>query len=471
MPPFADLAVSQAATALSKLHVEDLLVPVLTQLIVIIAVARLAGVVARRLGQPSVIGETVAGLLLGPSLFGAMFGDTFQAVFYPHLPGVDPDLARVTFQKVFEVLKELGLIFLLFLIGLEFEFGHLKGNGRSALAISLVGVVVPFGLGVGLATGIYPILGAATDGVPLNPDGKPIPLLHMALFIGVAMSITAIPVLGRMMLEMGITRTRLGAIVITAAAVEDAIGWILLASVAAIVSAAKAGAAGYDPWQTATMIGLTVGFAAFVFLVLRPVLVWYFRRSMAANGGNLSLTALAVLFVALFGCAIATGLIGIFAIFGAFLLGAALSDQEDLRTAAAARLRDVVTGFFLPIFFTYTGLRTDMGSLGGATLWLVAAAVLATAVLGKLGGCGVTARLCGFSVRESAAVGAMMNTRGLMELIVINVGYNLGVIPQSLFCMLVLMAVLTTMMTTPLLLLLRRGTELEEPMRASGFAK
>ena len=192
---------------------------------------------------------------------------------------------------------------------------------------------------------------------------------------------------------------------------------------------------------------------------------------MAANGGELSLTALAVLFVALFGCAIATGLIGIFAIFGAFLLGAALSDQEELRTAAAARLRDVVTGFFLPIFFTYTGLRTDMGSLGGATLWLVALAVLATAVLGKLGGCGITARLCGFSARESAAVGAMMNTRGLMELIVINVGYNLGVIPQSLFCMLVLMAVLTTMMTTPLLLLLRRGTELEEPMRASGFAK
>jgi len=219
------------------------------------------------------------------------------------------------------------------------------------------------------------------------------------------------------------------------------------------------------------MFGLTVGFAACVFLVLRPVLVWYFRRSLAAEGGRLNLTALAVLFVAMFGCAIATGLIGIFAIFGPFLLGVALSDQEELRIAAAARLRDVVTGFFLPIFFTYTGLRTDMGTLGGATMWLIAATVLATAVVGKIVGCGVVARLCGFSARESAVIGAMMNTRGLMELIVINVGYNLGVIPQSLFCMLVLMAVLTTVMTTPLLLLLRKGTELEEPMRASGFAK
>lgn len=470
MPPFAELTVQEAASALAKLHVEDLLVPVLTQLIVIIAVARLAGVVARKLGQPAVIGETVAGLLLGPSLFAAVFPDTFRAVFYPELPGVDPAIGKATFQKIFEVLKELGLIFLLFLIGLEFEFGHLRGNGRAAVAVSLIGVAVPFALGAGLAVGIHPLLGADDGGVPLSRDGKPIPLLHMALFVGVAMSITAIPVLGRMMLEMGITRTRIGAIVLTAAGIEDAIGWILLATVAALVSAEAAGT-GFDPWQAARMLGLTVGFAALVFVVLRPALVWYFRRSMAASGGKLTLTALAVLFVCMFGCAIATGLIGIFAIFGPFMLGAALSDQEELRDAASARLRDVVTGFFLPIFFTYTGLRTDMGSLGGATMWLIAAAVLATAVAGKIGGCGVTARLCGFSARESAVVGAMMNTRGLMELIVINVGYNLGVIPTSLFCMLVLMAILTTVMTTPLLLLLRRGTELEEPMRASGFAR
>ena len=462
MPPFADAPPTELV-GLTHLRLDTLIVPVLTQLVVIIAVARLAGIAARRLGQPAVVGETVAGLLLGPSLFGAVFGDTFRAVFYPVLPGVDPHLSRVTIQMVFEVLKELGLIFLLFLIGLEFEFGHLKGNGRATLAVSLVGVVVPFALGVGVTALVHPTIASAAG-------GPAIPLWHTALFVGVTMSVTAIPVLGRMMLEMGITRTRLGAIVLTAAAIEDAVVWILLATVAAVVSAARDGAAEYDPWQAVAMLGLTVGFTAFVFLVVRPVLVWYFRRSLAANGG-LSLTALAVLFVAMFACAIATGRIGIFAIFGPFLLGVALSDQEELRIAVAARLRDVVAGFFLPIFFTYTGLRTDVGGLGGGAMWLVAAAVLAAAVLGKVVGCGITARLCGFSARESAAVGAMMNTRGLVGLIVVTVGDDLGVIPKSLSCILVLTAVLTTVMTTPLLLLLRKGTELEAPMRASGFAK
>jgi Kef-type K+ transport system membrane component KefB len=178
---------------------------------------------------------------------------------------------------------------------------------------------------------------------------------------------------------------------------------------------------------------------------------------------------LAVLLVCLLLCAIATNLIGIFAIFGAFLLGAVLSDLEPFRTAVIARLRDFVTAFFLPIFFTYTGLRTDIGTLHGSTMWLVCAAVLAVAIGGKFGGCALAASLSGFSIREAGIIGVMMNTRALMELIVINVGRDLGLIPPNLFCMLVMMAVLTTVMTTPILLTLRRGTELEAPIAASGF--
>jgi Kef-type K+ transport system membrane component KefB len=264
-----------------------------------------------------------------------------------------------------------------------------------------------------------------------------------------------------MMLELGINRTKLATVVITAAAAGDAVGWILLATVAALTKAE------YSVTQTLGLVGWTVGFTAAMLLVVRPLAARYFR----ANGPAFGLKEMTALLVLLLTCAIATNLIGIFAIFGAFLLGAVLSDQHEFREAVTARLRDFVTAFFLPIFFTYTGLRTEIGAVSGLTLWLVCAAVVAAALLGKFGGCAVAARLTGFSARESALVGVMMNTRALMELIVINVGYDLGVIPKSLFCMLVLMAVLTTVMTTPILLALRHGTEIDEPIRRSGFLR
>jgi Kef-type K+ transport system membrane component KefB len=455
---FAEVDLAAATLALRKLHVEDLLIPVLVQLIVIVIVARVAGIVARKIGQPIVVGEIVAGLLLGPSLFGWLFPDLFQTIFKPSLPGIDDALTRAAFPKIFEVLKELGLIFLLFLIGLEFEFSHLKQNGRAALSISLVGVLLPFGLGAGLAPIIHPHLG---DG----PYGKPVDLFSMSLFLGVAMSITAIPILGRMMIELGINRTRLGAITISAAALDDACGWILLATVAALARSK------FELVDTFVMIGLTVAFALGMLLVARPLLVRFFSASLRANNGELGLNAFAVLIAVLLASAIATGLIGIFAIFGAFILGAVLSDQHEFRAAATAKIRDFVTSFFLPIFFTYTGLRTEIGSLESPTLWLIAAAVCGAAVFGKFAGCGIAARLSGFSTREAGIIGVMMNTRALMELIVINVGYDLGVIPKSLFCMLVIMAVLTTVMTTPILLMLRRGTEIEEPIANSGFLR
>jgi Kef-type K+ transport system membrane component KefB len=265
------------------------------------------------------------------------------------------------------------------------------------------------------------------------------------------------------MTELGITRTRLGAIAITAAAIDDVCGWILLASVVAIVKA------NFEPLEIARMVGVTIGFALLMVFVVRPVLIRYFAYSMRSNAGMLSPTALAVLLAAILTSAIATNFIGIYAVFGAFLLGAVLSDQVELRRAAAVKLQDIVAGFFVPVFFTYTGLQTDIGSLHNATLWLICGAVIAAAVIGKLVGCGLAARASGFTWREAGIIGSMMNARGLMALVAINVGSELGVVPKSLYCILVITAVATTAITTPLLLWLRHGTEIEEPIRRSGF--
>jgi len=449
-------ATSDAVESLVKLDAENLILPVLVQLAVIIAAARTFGALARRIGQPSVVGEIVAGLLLGPSLFGWLAPDLFAAVFRPPLPGVEQSLANAMLPKIFTVISQFGLIFLLFLVGLEFEFRHVRAHGRAAVLISLAGIAVPFALGAALAQVIHPYLEA-------HPKAGTVSLLGLTLFLGVALSITAIPVLGRIMMELNITRTRLGAITITAAAVDDAIGWILLASVAAVVKS------NFDPMETLRTVALTLGFVLFMGLVVRPLLVRYFAFALRSAGGSLGPTPVAVLFVTLFLCATATNLIGIFAVFGAFLLGAVLSDQDDLRVAAAIRLRDVVSGFFVPVFFTYTGLRTDITALHGGALGLIGGAVVIAAVVGKLAGCGLAARASGFTWKEAGIIGTMMNARGLMALIAINLGYELGVVPRDLFCVLVIMALATTVLTTPLLLWLRKGTEIEGPIARSGF--
>jgi Kef-type K+ transport system membrane component KefB len=417
--------------------VESQLFLVLIQLSVIIAAARIAGIAARKLGQPAVIGEVLAGLALGPSFFGSVFPDLFAKVF-------DPSVA-----PVLNIMKELGLVFLLFLIGLEFDFSHLKSRGKAAVSISLAGIALPFALGWALGTWLFPLIANEP-----NAYGKALSNSGFVIFMAASMCITALPILGRIMMEMNITRTRIGAITITAAAFDDAAGWVMLASVSAAVSAQ------FQLSHTLFMLGQIVAFLLVMFFVVRPLLV----RFVAAGfkpGDTLTMNQLAFIFVALFICSVSTSLIGIFAIFGAFVLGAMLSDQHAFRDAISGSLFKFVTAFFLPIFFTYTGLRTEMGSIDGAGLWLAAGAVLFAAVAGKFGGCSLAARISGMSWRESACVGAMMNTRGLMELIVINLGYELGVLPKSVFCMLVIMAVVTTIMTTPLLMWFMRGTELE----------
>jgi Kef-type K+ transport system membrane component KefB len=419
--------------------VESVLLTVLTQLMVIILAARVFAWVFRKLGQPSVVGEIAAGLMLGPSVLGKFFPAASAMVFDPAV------------KPVFSVLSQVGLIFLLFLIGLEFDFSHLRARSRAAVLISVMGIVPPFALGWLLAQWLHPHLEMAVD-----PRG-------FALFMGTAMSITAIPILGRMMMELNITRTRIGAITITAAAVDDATGWIILAAISAMVRA------GFDLWLSVRMFALTVGFAALMIFVVRPLLRRWIRSALRRGDGELGLNSLAILVVIIFLGAIATNVIGIFAIFGAFIVGSVLSDEHEFRAAVTRQLRNFVTVFFLPIFFTYTGLNTDIGTLGTPTLWLFAAAVSLVAIAGKFGGCSIAAWASGFSLREAGCIGIMMNTRALMELIVINVGYELKVIPPSVFCMLVMMALLTTVMTTPILLRLQRNTELEPWVADSSF--
>ena len=417
---------------MATFEAESFLLAVLIQLVVIIVAARAGGWLLGRLGQPQVVGEIAAGLLLGPSLLGRLAPEISQSLF--------PSEAA----PVFHVLGQLGLIFLMFLIGLEFEFSHLRQLGRAALLVSIAGIAAPFALGLGVAWILHPVVAA---------DIRP---LGFFLFLAVALSITAIPILGRIMIEFNIQRTRLAALTISAAAVDDALGWVLLATVTALV------AGGFELLAMTRMLALGVAMTLIVLWVVRPIAIRWLRRVLAAGGGELRAGALAVVLAAVLCAAALSSWIGIFSIFGPFLLGAALWDQDDFRAAFSRRFQDFVYSFFLPIFFTYTGLRTDVGLLDSPRLWLLCALVLLAAVAGKMAGCGLAARVSGLGWRESGCVAVMMNTRALMGLIAINVGYELGVIPDAVFSMLVIMAVVTTFMTSPLLRRWMRGTELEE---------
>lgn len=421
-------------------HIENVLLIVIIQLIVIVAAARLFGTLFRRLGQPLVCGEIAAGLMLGPSLFGGMFPTLFHTVFNP---SVGP---------IFSIMSQIGLILLMFLIGLEFDFGHLSENRGTAISVSIVGIVLPFSLGLLLGHWMHSALGLSGS------------WLNFSLFMAAAMSITAIPILGRIMMELNINRTRIGSLTISAAAVDDASGWIILAVITAIARSAL------NPTKLAIMILETLGFGAAMVWVVRPLMKKWTAHQMQANKGKLSLGGLAIVLITVLATAAATNAIGIFSIFGAFLFGAILYDQHEFRAAVQERLRDFVTVFFLPIFFTYTGLRTDIGSMAGNGLWIMCGLVLLTAFVGKFGGCWLAARLNGLPWREASIIGVMMNTRALMELIVINIGFELGVIPKSVFFMLVLMAVVSTYITAPVLRRLIRSSEVEQEYLCSEFA-
>ena len=394
----------------------------LVELLAILITARFAGKAAHSLGQPRVVGEIVAGLLLGPSLFGRLFPNQFAFVFHSISP------------MPLIILSQIGLCLLMFQIGLEFDFTQLKerSNRTAVSAISIAGIALPFLLGWIVAVLSQPALAPA-----INPLGY-------RLFIAVALSITAIPILGRIMMELGITRTKLGVIAITSAAVNDVVGWTLLAVISALT------AAQFSAGRFSVQLGLLVFYLLLWVFIFRPLL----NRAINAFGlenEQLPHDLMALMLVVIFVSGLVTFQLGVFVIFGGFIAGMMLHDNARLVAAWKKSVSHFVTVFFLPIFFTFTGLRTNVQGLDSAELWGWCGIVVAAATVGKFVGCGAAARWSGMNWSEAGCIGIMMNTRALMELVVINVGYDLGVIPPNVFTMLVLMAVLSTIITAPVL--------------------
>jgi Kef-type K+ transport system membrane component KefB len=393
----------------------------LLQIIVIVAASRAMALLLRRLGQPPVIGEIAAGIFLGPSLFGAVAPGTFAAMFPAN------SIAALT------TLSSVGLILFMFLVGLEFAPELVRERRRTVVVISHVSIVVPFLLGTALAVYLYPRVS--------SPD---VAYRSFVLFLGTAMSITAFPVLARILTDRDMLKTKLGNTAIACAAVDDVTAWCILAFV---VMLARAG----DPMLFAMRLVMLAVYVLVMLRVVRPLL----RR-------QLSLTVV-LLFV--FASAWATELLGVHALFGAFLAGAIM--PRNAAETLAVHVRGLTGVVFLPLFFAVTGLRTNIGALATPELWLCCALVLLVAVAGKFGGAAVSARAVGFPWRESLAVGALMNTRGLMEMVVVNVGLDIGVVSPSLYTMIVIMALVTTAMTTPLLntIALRSETLSIDPQR------
>lgn len=392
---------------------------VLIEVPIVIALSRIVGLGCRWIKQPLVIGEILAGIMLGPSLFGL----------------IAPDLAAALFPAetlpYLNVLSQIGLIFFMFLIGLELNPKYLSGQLDIAILTSHVSILVPFSLGTLSAIILYPLVS----------DGS-VSFTAFALFLGAAMSITAFPVLARIITENNLQRSRLGTLALTCAAVDDVTAWCVLAVAIAV---AKEG----DFVKAVPTIVEAIIYIAFMLTVGRWLLryvVKLYRRT-----GRLTQFLLAWIYIGVVVSALITETIGIHLIFGAFLVGAVMPKDHDLVREIAEKTEDFVLIFLLPVFFAYSGIRTQIGLLNRPELWLLCLMVLAVAIAGKYIGTYVAARVSGIDKREASALGWLMNTRGLTELIVLNIGLSLGVISPLLFTMLVIMALVTTFMTSPLL--------------------
>jgi len=395
-----------------------MLLSVLLALTVIMVTARAVGFLFARFNQPAVIGEVVGGILLGPSLLGRI------------APDVQAWLLPAEAAPFLNVIAQLGVILYMFLVGLELDLAVISATVFATVAISAASIVVPFAMGAGLAT-IVP-----GDLVPAAVSPW-----SFALFLGVSMSITAFPVLARILDDRGMQRTPLGTLALTCAAINDAIAWCLLAFVVSVMEA--------TPRAAIQTVALTAGYIALMLTIGRRLMVRLVRwldRSSHPGEQSLALVLMAVLL-----SAVATELIGIHAIFGAFLIGAIIPHDSRISVYAFDRLSDLVRVLLLPAFFAYTGLRTEIGLVQGTADWALCAVIVAVATAGKWGGTAIAARLVGMKWRQSAALGILMNTRGLVELIVLNIGLDLGVLTPRLFTILVIMAVVTTMMTSPIL--------------------
>jgi Kef-type K+ transport system membrane component KefB len=398
---------------------KDPLAILLAQIITIIIVARVFGWIFRKIGQPSVIGEIIAGIFLGPSVIGMYFPEFSLALFPAQ------SLGNLSF------LSQIGLILFMFVVGMELDLKVLKNKANEAVVISHASIVIPFALGIGLAFYVYQTFA---------PEG--VPFLSFSLFMGIAMSITAFPVLARIVQERGIHKTRLGAIVITCAAADDITAWCLLAVVIAIVKAGTFDSALY-------IIGLSVFYVLIMLFIVKPFLKKI--GDLYSKSENLSKPVVAIFFLTLILSSYATNIIGIHALFGAFMTGVIMPDISKFRSIFIEKVEDVSVILLLPLFFVFTGLRTQIGLINDPYMWQVTGFIILVAVVGKFFGSALAAKFVGQSWKDSLTIGALMNTRGLMELVVLNIGLDLKVLTPQVFTMMVIMALVTTFMTGPAL--------------------
>jgi Kef-type K+ transport system membrane component KefB len=424
---------------MSVQEIEHAVVTTLLQLIVIILFARVAGSVARAVRQPRAVGEIVAGLLLGPSFLGFLW------------PGLSAEIFAADAAAPMLILSQIGLILLMFQIGSDFEFGHLRQlqNRKAVIYVAVASICVPLVVGLLLGVVSAPFLAPGID------------KLTYSLFVGIAFAITAVPILGRILREYALTRTETGVIAITAAAANDVVGWVALAGVAAYASSQ------FSAGNSALQIGGILLLLAVLWFIGRPLAEWLIRR-FPIEQGQPSNSLVAIMLALIFAAGIATEKLGIFTIFGGFLLGLLFHRHHEFVEAWRRQIGQFVLVFFLPVFFTYTGLRTNVLGLDSIADWAWCGAILFAAVAVKVIPVYIAARLAGLGGQQSTILGVLMNTRALMELIVLNIGFTLGFIPQDVFTMLVIMAVATTVMTGPLLqvLLPRAGYRVDKLIEA-----
>jgi len=391
----------------------------LLQVIIILFTSRVFGIIFSKLGQQTVIGEIIAGIFLGPSIFGWLFPEQFALIF-PHNSFIS-----------LQFLSQIGLTFFMFVIGMDLDLSKIKSKTHDAIIISQVSIIFPFFLGACVS---YYII---QDLAPQN-----VSFLSFALFMGIAMSITAFPVLARIIKERGLTKTPLGVLAITCAAADDVTAWCMLAAAIAIVKAGSITSSLFT-------IGLAITYIVFMLYVIKPWLQRVSTRRAISERSDKNVIGIAFFILLL--SAYFTEIIGIHALFGAFIAGVVMPNNTQFKEILSDKVEDVSTILLLPIFFAFTGLRTQIGLLSEGNLWFTCLLIISVAVIGKLAGSALTAKLIGRTWKDSLSLGALMNTRGLMELIVLNIAYDLGVFGPQLFSIMVIMALCTTFMTGPLL--------------------
>jgi len=391
------------------------------QVAVVLASCRVAGALFRKIHQPRVVGEMFAGIMLGPSFFG-WIAPHFSAYLFP-----------ANSLGFLNALAQIGVIVFMFLVGLNINPGELKKEGHAAVLASHVSITAPFVLAAVLALYLYPRL--SDDSVAFS---------SFALFMGAAMSITAFPVLARILAERRMLRSRLGTVAIACAAVDDVTGWCILAYIVVLIRVE----------QSTTSIWITLGgilvFALVMIFGVQRVLKGIFLNAYD-KWGHLSENRMAFMMFLVLASALCTERLGIHLLFGAFLMGAIMPKEPKFVRYVLDRFETITVTLLLPLFFAFTGLRTNIGLVKGPEMWMYCALIILVATAGKLGGSTLAASLSGMPLRESASLGILMNTRGLMELVILNIGLDIKVISPALFSMMVMMALVTTFMTSPLL--------------------